>query len=406
MKIELESPNLRKGGARKMNKSANRGDSSLILDPSSFRLHPSAFILLLSVAAGTMYSWSATQAQAGTLYSGLRLTLKSICRIKGQEENTIQGLGVIVGLKGTGDSSTYLPTIRSVAKIMSIMGTSPAANALVDLKDTKNVALVLVAATIPAAGARQGDKIDCVVSSIGSAKSLAGGRLFLTPLIGPDPRHPRVYAFAEGPITMENKDMPNTGRIHEGCRLEEEFFHAFTKDNRITLVLDQNHADFQVAQDIADLINSQMSKQVSNYAPLAHAFNQGNIVVEIPAQYREDPVSFVSQVLALPIMEPRTVPRVVINERTGTIVISGDVEIGSVAITHKNLAIEAGGPGTAYSGSAARPFVGVDPVDPTSPRLKALVEALNAVHAPTEDIIEIIKGLDRDGKLHAPLVIE
>jgi flagellar P-ring protein precursor FlgI len=332
--------------------------------------------------------------------SAARLTLKSICRIKGQEENTIQGLGVIVGLKGTGDSSSYLPTIRSVAKIMSIMGNSPAANAMVELKDTKNVALVLVTATIPAAGARQGDKIDCVVSSIGSAKSLAGGRLFLTPLIGPDPKHPRVYAFADGPITMENVNMPNTGRIHEGCRLEEEFFHAFTKDNRITLVLDQNHADFQVAQDIADLINSQMGKQVSSYAPLAHAFNQGNIVVDIPGQYRDDPVSFISQVLSLPIMEPRTVPRVVINERTGTIVISGDVEIGSVAVTHKNLVIEAGGQ------SAARPFVGVDPIDPSSPKLKALVEALNAVHAPTEDIIEIIKGLDRNGKLHAPLIIE
>ncbi len=319
---------------------------------------------------------------------------------KDQEENTIQGLGVIVGLKGSGDSSGYLPTIRSVAKIMSIMGSSPAASALAELKDTKNVALVLVTATIPAAGARQGDKIDCVVSSIGSAKGLAGGRLFLTPLIGPDPKHPRVYAFAEGPLTLENPAMPNTARIHEGCRLEEEFFHAFTKDNRITLVLDKNHADFQVAQDIADLINSQMGKQVSNYAPLAHAFNQGNIVVEIPAQYRDDPVLFVSQVLSLPIMEPRTVPRVVINERTGTIVISGDVEIGSVAVTHKNLVIEAGGQ------AAARPFIGVDPTDPTSPKLKALVEAQNAVHAPTEDIIEIIKGLDRNGKLHAPLIIE
>ena len=332
--------------------------------------------------------------------SAARLTLKSICRIKGQEENTIQGLGVIVGLKGTGDSSSYLPTIRSVAKIMSIMGNSPAANAMVELKDTKNVALVLVTATIPAAGARQGDKIDCVVSSIGSAKGLTGGRLFLTPLIGPDPKHPRVYAFAEGAVTMENVNMPNTGRIHEGCRLEEEFFHAFTKDNRITLVLDKNHADFQVAQDIADLINNQMGKQVSTSTPLAHAFNQGNIVVDIPAQYREDPVSFISQVLSLAIMEPQTVPRVVINERTGTIVISGDVEIGAVAVTHKNLVIEAGGQ------SAARPFVSVDPIDPSSPKLKALVEALNAVHAPTEDIIEIIKGLDRNGKLHAPLNIE
>ena len=84
-----------------------------------------------------------------------------------------------------------------------------AATCLAELKDTKNVALVLVTATIPAMGARQGDKIDAVVSSIGSAKSLAGGRLFLTPLIGPDPRNPRVYAFAEGPLTLEN---PATSR--------------------------------------------------------------------------------------------------------------------------------------------------------------------------------------------------
>ena len=329
-----------------------------------------------------------------------RLALKSICRIKGQEESTIQGLGVIVGLKGTGDSASYLPTIRSVAKIMSIMGNSPLNNALVDLRDTKNVALVIVQATIPAAGARQGDKIDCVVSSIGSAKSLIGGRLFLTPLIGPDPKHPRVYAFAEGPLTLENPNMPNTGRIHEGCRLEEEFFHAFTKDNRITLVLDKFHNDFQVAQDVVETINNQMGKQVSSSAPLAHAFNSGNIVIDIPAQYRDDPVSFISQVLALPILDPKTVPRVAINERTGTIVISGDVEIGAVAITHKNLVIEAGG------ASSARPFVGVDPIDPPSPKLQALVNALNAVHAPPEDIIEIIKGLDRTGKLHAPLIIE
>ena len=329
-----------------------------------------------------------------------RLTLKSICRIKGQEENTIQGLGVVVGLKGTGDNASYLPTIRSVSKILSIMG-NPQGNAgLAELKDTKNVALVTVTATIPAAGARQGDKIDCIISSIGSAKTLAGGRLFLTPLIGPDPKHPRVYAFAEGPVTLENLEMPNTGRIHEGCRLEEEFFHAFMKDNRITLVLEKFHADFQVAQDIADEINREMGKQLSNYTPIAHAFNQSNIVVEIPAQYRDDPVSFISQVLAVPIMEPRTVPRVVINERAKTIVISGDVEIGSVAVTHKDMMIETGGP------PAAGTFVGVDPIDPGSAKLRALVDALNAIHANKEDMIEIIKDLDRTGKLHAPLIVE
>ena len=138
------------------------------------------------------------------------MTLKSICRIKGQEENTLQGLGIVVGLKGTGDGGTYLPTIRSLAKVMSVMDMpTPTSKAgLVDLKDTKNVALVIVTATVPGAGARQGDKLDCVVSSVGSAKSLAGGRLFMTPLIGPDPRNRRVFGFAEGPITLEDPRKP------------------------------------------------------------------------------------------------------------------------------------------------------------------------------------------------------
>ena len=113
-----------------------------------------------------------------------RTTIKNICRLKGQEENTLQGIGIVVGLKGTGDGGNFLPTLRSLEKIMKVMGDP---TGLKEIKDAKNVALVTVTATIPAAGARQGDKIDCVVSSIGSCKSLAGGRLFLTAMIGPDP---------------------------------------------------------------------------------------------------------------------------------------------------------------------------------------------------------------------------
>ncbi len=304
--------------------------------PISYQIHCRQILAALLLLSSLLL---AAPAAAGPL------TLKSICRIKGQEENTLQGLGVIVGLKGTGDNSSYLPTIRSVGRIMAIMGNPQGSAGLTELKDTKNVALVTVTATIPAAGARQGDKIDCVVSSIGSAKTLTGGRLFLTALIGPDPKRPRVYAFAEGAVSLENPDMPNTGRIHEGCRLEEEFFNAFTKDHRITLVLDKFHNDFQVAQYIVDSINHEFAREVSNYAPIAQAFNQGNIVVEIPAQYRDNPVSFISRVLAMPIREPQVVPRVVVNERAGTIVISGDVEIGAVAITHKDLTIETGGQG-------------------------------------------------------------
>jgi len=339
---------------------------------------------------------------AAALPADARMTLKSICRIKGQEENTLQGLGIVVGLKGTGDGGTYLPTIRSLAKVMSVMDMPAGKAGMAELKDTKNVALVIVTATVPGAGARQGDKLDCVVSSVGSSKSLAGGRLFMTPLIGPDPRNHRVFGFAEGSITVEDPTQATTGRVHDGCRLEEEFFNVFTKDGKITLVLEKNHADFQVAEDVVEVVNSQMRLQTSSSAPLARAINQGNIEVLIPPQYREDPVSFVSQVLALPLMEPRTGARVVVNERAGSVIISGDVEIGSVAITHKNIVIETSGGGT----SGVRPFIGVDPVDPGAPKLKALVEALNAIHVPTSDIIEIIKGLNRDGKLHGQLIIE
>jgi flagellar P-ring protein precursor FlgI len=332
-----------------------------------------------------------------------RTTLKSICRVKGQEENTLQGLGFVVGLSGTGDGSNFLPTLRSLAKVMTVMGEPPGTAGPAELKDAKNVALVTVTATIPAAGARQGDKIDCVVSSIGSAKDLTGGRLFLTPLVGPDRNNPQVYGFAEGPISLDDPKLTTTGRIHGGCQLEAEFFHVFTKDNKITLVLDKNHADFEVAQDVAELINTQLGFQSSGAAaaePLAKALDQSNVVVVIPAQYRSDPVSFIAQVLALPILEPQTAARVVINERAGSIVIGADVEIGAVVVTHKNVVIETG------TAVAADRFVPLDTEERSPAKLKALVEALNAVRVPTEDIIDIIKGLDRNGKLHGQLIIE
>jgi flagellar P-ring protein precursor FlgI len=325
--------------------------------------------------------------------------LKDICRVKGQEENTLQGLGIVVGLKGTGDGSSFLPTLRSLGKVMSVLGEPTGPAGLTDLKDSKNVALVTVTATVPATGARQGDKLDCVVSSIGSAKSLVGGRLFMTAMVGPDRQNPRIFAFSDGPISLDDATIPLTGRVFQGCRLEEDFFNVFTKDNKITLVLDRHHADFQVAQDVAELINSQLSFQTSGVL-LAKALNQLNVEVLIPPQYRTDPVQFVSQVMGLAMIEPQTASRVVINERAGSIVISGNVEIGAVTVTHKNIIVDT----TAAAGG--KTFIPLDPGARSTAKLKSLVEALNALYVPTEDVIDIIKGLDRNGKLHAQLIIE
>ncbi|HZZ27963.1 MAG TPA: flagellar basal body P-ring protein FlgI, partial [Pirellulales bacterium] len=228
---------------------------------------------------------------------GARTLLKSICRVKGQEENTLQGLGLVVGLKSTGDGGNFLPTMRSLATAMQLMGSPMGKNGTADLKDAKNVALVMVTVTVPAAGARQGDLLDCTVSSIGGAKSLAGGTLIMAPLQGPHVNSDRVYGFAQGAINLNDTKLTTSGRIFRGCRLEEDFFNAFTKDGKLTLVLNKNYADFQVAQDVAELVNSQLSFQASG-GNLAKALNQQNIEVQIPAQYQSDPVSFVSQVLS------------------------------------------------------------------------------------------------------------
>ena len=328
-----------------------------------------------------------------------RTTLGSICRVKGQEENTLQGLGFVVGLEGTGDDGSFLPAIRSLAKAMELMGEPLGSAGLTELKDVKNMALVSVTATVPAGGARQGDKLDCTVSSIGSAKSLEGGRLFLTALTGPDRNDPRIYAFARGAVTLDDpKKLTRTGRIHGGCRIEADFFNVFTKDGKFALVLDKDHAGFQVAQQVAHLINSQPDLQ-SGGLPPAEGLDAVNISVTIPPQYRSAPAMFVSQVLALALlMEPETGARVVINERAGSIVITGDVEIGAAAIAHKNVVVETGGATTAGQ------FVQLDIQE--TPKLKALVEALNAVNVPTVDTIEIIKRINRSGKLYGRLIIE
>jgi flagellar P-ring protein precursor FlgI len=304
-----------------------------------------------------------------------------------------------VGLNGTGDGGDFLPTIRSMATLMQLMGNPIGKGGPLELKNAKNIALVMVTAKVPAAGARQGDRIDCTVSSIGAAKSLEGGQLFLTPLQGPQVDRPRVYAFAEGAIQLDNPQLTRTGRIHSGVRLEEDFYNPFVKDNKITLVLEKSHARFQVADAVAELINSH-SRISSGSEPVAVAVNQVNIEVLIPPQYRNEPVAFVAEILSLPVIQPPTEALVVINERTGSVVFSGEVEIGPVVVTHKNLSIEAG------TTTPTERFIGLDSSSTRGASLKSLVDALNAVKLPPADIIEIIKGLEKNGKLQGKLVIE
>lgn len=325
--------------------------------------------------------------------------LKDICRLKGQEENTLHGLGLVVGLKGTGDGGNFLPAIRSLATAMQLMGNPIGQGGAAELKDARNVALVMVTATVPGAGARQGDKLDCYVSAIGSAKSLEGGRLFITAMQGPLVESPVIYAFAQGAIEVEDPRLPTTGKVHKACRLEEEFFNPFLKEGRITLVLDERHAGFQMAQEVAELINSRPGKQTEGDHG-ARALDQVNIEVVLSEIDLRDPVEFISGVLNLPLFEVPTPAQVVIHEKSGAIVVGEDVEISPVIVSHKNLVVEAGRP------ALGERFVPIAPGKEPSVKLKALVEALNAVKAAPADIIDILKAVDRSGKLHGRLIIE
>lgn len=351
----------------------------------NFGQHALRGLTLVSLCLGLLF---ARETQAETL-------IQDICHVKGQEDNTLVGLGLVVGLRGTGDGGDFLPTLRSLATAMQLMGSPIGPNGGLELAKARNVALVTVTAHVPASGARQGQRITCTVSSIGAAKSLEGGMLFSTPLQGPRPESARVFAIAEGPIEVDPNNS-TTGHVHNGCQFQDEFFHPYVKDGKVTLVIDHHRAGFSMANTIAQRVNeyfslSQTSQQV------AYPWNQGNVVVVIPDEYRDYPVDFISQMLSLPIDTPRIDARVVVNSRAGTVVLSGDVEIGPVVVSHNSIVVEA-----AAGGNAPESFVPVG--DPENAKLKDLLEALRALRVPTADVIEIIKNIERTGKLHGRLI--
>jgi flagellar P-ring protein precursor FlgI len=336
-----------------------------------------------------------------------RTQLKNICRVKGQEENILQGLGLVVGLNGTGEAGDG-PTMRAIARAMEVMGNPLAGSGqpggLEELKKMKNAAMVMVTATIPATGARRGDKFNCYVSAL-NGKSLDGGRLAFASLRGPNINDKRVYALCQGQLTIDNPEQPMVGIVQGGCQMEADIYTPFyTEDGYLTLVLDSNHANFYTAALIAETINGQFSESLnytdeSNAAQdaLCHARDATNILVRIPAKYRNDPVSFASDILEIKLYEHEPEARVVINPRAGSIVISGDVEIGDVIVSHKNIVVEA---------TAMERFTGLDVDQTNDPKLKQLVDQLNSLKVPTQDMIDIIRGIDRNGKLHGRLIVE
>lgn len=346
-----------------------------------------------------------------------RTELRNICHVKGQEENTLRGLGLVVGLNGTGAAGD-LQTMRALSSAMEIMGSPVSttgradAESLEELKKIKNAAMVYVTATVPATGARRGDKLDCFVSAI-NGKSLKGGRLAFATLQGPNTQDHQVYALAQGQLVVDDDDQPMVARIHGGCQMQQDVQTEFEKDGFVTVVLDQNHADFVVAMAVGDQIKEMYRNQFFQpqaeqedewLASMVQVKNASNIRIKIPQLYQNDPVGFVSQLMEVQVYNVEPEARVVVNPRAESIVISGDVGVGDVIVTHRNLTIEAN------QGLTAE-FRKIDPnsyAEGGSPsaKLDSLVQALGDLKVPAADIIEIIQGIERNGKLHGKLIIE
>jgi flagellar P-ring protein precursor FlgI len=327
-----------------------------------------------------------------------------VTHLKGRRENKLQGLGLVVGLAGTGDGGRYAPSIQALASLLQkFENTVP----MVALRDTKNVAIVSVEAVLPDHGVREGDRVDVQVSALGAAKSLAGGRLLLTPLQGPDLR--TIFAFASGPISLTDPKLPTTTVVRQGATMEADIFHYYIENDRITLVLEDAQASWALASTIAQLVNESLSIS-GQVERIARALDPRNVEVIVPPNERIDPAAFIAAVEGIELFLPPAEARVAINRRKGTVVITGEVEIGPVLISYNGMTITTIQPPPEPSVdepiTIEKTVAVLDPQQRGGARLRDLVDALNALHVPARDLINIIDELHRSGKLHGKLLVE
>jgi flagellar P-ring protein FlgI len=333
--------------------------------------------------------------------------IADITRIGGQRTNIITGLGLVYGLKGTGDGGGFSAAINPLREMLSRFADPVQAK---ELGNAANVALVALTATVPANGARDGDHLDVHVTSMGAATNLRGGRLFVTPMEGPMAGG-RVLALAEGPIDLEDPSTPTDGIVHAsagGAVMEENLPSRSIDDNgRFTLIIDEPSASWTMASTIAQIINDSEGNATDT---LAVVYDQKNVIVTIPPNERDHPDAFISRVQRLPVKIVPTEARVQINSKTGTIIITGDVEISPVVISHKGLSISTvipqPVPGPRSPIVQSRDVIELSTDEASNANLQDLISALEQLKVPTEDRIDILKELYETGKLHAKLIID
>jgi flagellar P-ring protein precursor FlgI len=343
--------------------------------------------------------------------------LKDIASLAGVRSNALVGYGLVVGLDGTGDQTTQTPfTTQSFKSMLKQFGITLPQGISMQLK---NVAAVAIHAELPAF-AKPGQEIDITVSSIGNAKSLRGGSLLMTPLRGADNE---VYALAQGNLVVggfgaQGSDgskitvnVPSVGRIPNGATVERSVETAFTQN--ATLIFNLNRPDFTTSKSIAKTINELLGPDV------ASAMDAGSVRVTAPRDMNQR-VTYMSVLENLEVTVGEAPARVIINSRTGTIVVGQHVRVSPVAVTHGSLTVTVA---ESAQVSQPNPFAGgqtavvpqsqVDVAEGTNPMfvfdagttLNEIVKAVNQVGAAPGDMMAILEALKQAGALKADLVV-
>lgn len=356
-------------------------------------------LALLGVASGLSPAARATSIQ-------------EIVRLEGQGESVLQGFGLVIGLPGTGDSGKDLVVARPLAKLLESQGNP--IGGFEELANSRSIALVSVTCTLPRHGAKRDDTIDVFVSAVHNPKSLEGGRLFLAPLRGPRSDDPTVYAVAEGGLVIEGVNT-RSAVVRGGARMVRPVdMRTVSPDGSITLVVNPDKAGWTTTQLLASVINDHRSGLAAESdTQIAYAVDERNVRVLIPEPERPDPASFIADILAVR-FDPSlmTLPaRVVVNERTGTIIATADVQISPVAITTAELSVTTITPPRVPT--AEEPMITRERWTPLSTsdrpsdaaRLEDLLAAFKRLDVPVRQQIAILTELHKSGRLHAELVV-
>tara|TARA_R110000868_G_scaffold218576_2_gene469166 strand:- start:90850 stop:91971 length:1122 start_codon:yes stop_codon:yes gene_type:complete len=343
--------------------------------------------------------------------------IKDIADFEGVRSNILIGYGLVVGLNGTGDSANSIPfTRQTLINMLEKLGVN--AKAAESQIKTKNIAAVMITANMPSY-ARQGSRIDVTTSSLGDAKSLEGGQLLATPLIAADGQ---TYAVSQGPIiiggfTTEGqagsvtKNHPTSGHIANGATIEMETGHELSDSNRLRLIL--RNPDFTTAMRLKEAVNKAFSE------PLAQAIDNQTIDIAVPVAMRGNLVPII-QKIENTYVRPDTAAKIIINEKTGTIVMGSGVQISDIAISHSNLnirvteltdVIQPDGFSDGITAAVPATAIEVDEeagqfhVLDTGANLADLVDGLNALGIKPRDIISILQTIKSAGALQAEIVI-